>query len=100
LQLNVQQRDFRVHGEAEPVVETLLGRISQWSPKGSIDYYRPRGSLVELTRFQLPSMKLKEKELAERFGVELGRLFVDICYRDFMIAREATERQLVVRSRH
>jgi hypothetical protein len=95
----LQHRDFRIYGEAEPVVETLLGRISQWFPKGSIDYTRPRGSLVELTRFQLPSMKLNEKELAQWFALEFGRLLVDICHQNLLIARAAIEGQLVMRSR-
>ena len=64
-----------------------------------IDYYRPRGSLVELTGFQLPSMKLNEKELAEWFGSEVGRLLVDIYHQNLLIAREAAERQLEMRSR-
>ena len=95
----MEHRGFRIYGDAEPVVETLMGRISEWSPKGSIDYHRPKGPLVELTRFQLASIKVDDRELAECFGLELGRLLVDVCYHDFVIARSRIEEQLTHRSR-
>ncbi len=41
-----QYRGFQIYGGAVPVSEFLLGRVTQWSPTGSIDYVRPRGSLV------------------------------------------------------
>jgi hypothetical protein len=94
-----QHRGFQIYGKAEPVIETLLGKITQWFPTGSIDFSRPTGSLVELTRFRLPSMRFDDEELAERVGIELGRLLVEICWHDITIARRQTERQLVQRSR-
>jgi hypothetical protein len=36
-------RGFNISGGAEPVLQELLGHITQWSPTGSIDYVRPRG---------------------------------------------------------
>ena len=92
-------RGFWIYGNALPVTEFLLGRVPQWYTKGSIDYVRPRGSLVELTRFQLPGTKFEEKEIAEWFGLEISRLAVDTCYRDLAIARYETEKRLVMRDR-
>jgi hypothetical protein len=92
-------RGFNICGGAEPVFETLSGHITQWSPTGSIDYVRPRGSVVELTRFRLSSITFNDKTVAEWFGLEIARLAVDSCYRDFVIARYETEKQLVKRDR-
>jgi hypothetical protein len=92
-------RGFNICGGAEPVLEALLGHITHWSPTGSIDYVRPKGSLVELTRFRLPSMTVNDKVVAAWFGLELARLFVDSDYRDFVIARYETEKQLMKRDR-
>jgi hypothetical protein len=94
-----QYRGFNLYTGAVPVLETLLGRISQWSPTGSIDYVRRVGSLVELTRFRLASMTFNDKKIAEWFGLEIARLAVDSCYRDFVIARYQSEKQLVKRDR-
>ena len=91
----MQYRNFQIYSAAEPVVETLLGQITQWSPSGSIGYQRPNGSLVELTRFRLSSMKIDDKQLAEWFGLEVGRLLVDICYSNLVIARERAEKRVL-----
>lgn len=37
------------------------------------------GSIVEVTRFELPSFTVSMKELAEWFGLELARMGVDEC---------------------
>jgi hypothetical protein len=94
-----QYRGFNLYGSAEPVLERLLGRITQWSPTGSIDYSRRNGSLVELTRFRLPSMTIDDEAVAKRFGLELARLLVDSCYRDLVIARYETEKRHIDRDR-
>jgi hypothetical protein len=75
-----------------------MKRISEWSPKGSIDYHWPKGPLVELTRFQLAAMRVDDRQVAECFGLELGRLLVDICYCDLVIARDIAEKQLAQQS--
>jgi putative membrane protein len=36
-------------------------------------------SIVELTRFELPSFTVADKHLAEFFGLELARMVVDEC---------------------
>ena len=82
-------RGFNLYSGAEPVLETLLGHISQWCPTGTIDHSRRDGSLVELTRFRFPGMILNDKPAAEWFELEIARLVVDSCYRDLVIAREA-----------
>jgi hypothetical protein len=56
---------------------------------------RSRGSVVELTRFRLPIMRVDDKAVAAWFGLELARLFVDSDYRDFVIARYEDEKQFV-----
>jgi hypothetical protein len=98
-QMKERYRGFYLCGGAEPVLETLLGHITQWFPTGSIDYVRPRGSVVELARFRLPTMTVDDKVVATWFGLELARLFIDSSYRDFVIARYETEKQLVKRDR-
>ena len=48
-------------------------------PAGAI-YKQGRGSsIVEVTRFELPSFKMESQGLAEWFGVELSRMVVDHC---------------------
>jgi hypothetical protein len=37
------------------------------------------GSVIEVTRFELPLFTMSMKELAEWFGFELARLVVDEC---------------------
>lgn len=86
-----EHRGFQIYSGAEPVLETLLGRISRWCPRGTIDYARPDHSIVELTRFRLPCMTFDDTEIAERFGLELGRLLVDCEYRDLVIKRDESE---------
>lgn len=43
-------------------------------------------------------MTFDEWEIAEHFGLELGRLLVDACYRDLVIARYHSEKAYVQRS--
>ena len=92
-------RGFTIYSTPAPVLRELLGRISEWHPSGTIDYRRRDRSLVELTRFRLPCLELDDKDLAEHFGFELGRLLVDACYRDLVIARYESEKARVQRSR-
>ena len=94
-----QYRSFWICGGAEGQKDSLLGLVSHWYPTGSIDYVRPAGSMVELTRFQLRSMTFDEQGTAELFGLEIARLLVDSCYRDFAIARYETEKRLVKQNR-
>lgn len=44
-------------------------------------------------------MTVNDKAVAAWFGLELARLLVDSDYRDFVIARYETEKQLVKRDR-
>lgn len=92
-------RTFKIYSGTEPVLETLLGRISQWCPKGSIDYSPPDHSLVELTRFRFPAMTFDEPEIAECFGLEIGRLLVDCCYRELAMARYEIEKRRIQQKR-
>jgi hypothetical protein len=94
-----QYRSFWICGGAEGQKDSLLGLVSRWYPNGSIDYVRPAGSMVELTRFQLRSMTFDEKGTAELFGLEIARLLVDSCYRDMAIARYETEKRLLKQDR-
>ncbi len=94
-----QYRSFWICGGAEGQKDSLLGLVSRSCPTGSIDYVRPAGSLVELTRFQLRSMTFDEQGTAELFGLEIARLLVDSCYREFAIARYETEKRLVKQNR-
>jgi hypothetical protein len=48
-----------------------------WYPGGSVLRQRPRGSIIELARFELPSFTVELKGLAEWFGFELSKLVVD-----------------------
>ena len=48
-----------------------------WYPAGSVLKSGRFSSLVEITRFDLPSFKTEIKELAEWFGLELARIVVD-----------------------
>jgi hypothetical protein len=68
-----------------------MGRISQWSLKGSIDYYRPKSHWLSLRALDL-AMKVDDKKLAECFGLALWGLLVGICYRDLAIARRQAEK--------
>lgn len=94
-----QYRGFNLYSKAEPVHETLLGHITQWSPGWTIDYTRRNNSVVELARFRHPGMTIDDAPTAERFGLELARLLVDRCYRDFVIDRYETKKRLVQRDR-
>jgi hypothetical protein len=94
-----QYRGFYLYSGAESLSNSLLGRVSQWLPTGSIDYVRPAGSLVELTRFRFCGLTFDEKEIAEWCGLEIARLAVDSCYRELAIARYETEKRLVKQNR-
>ncbi len=94
-----QYRGFWICGGAEGQNDSLLGHAFRWCPIGNIDYVRPSGSLVELTRFRLSKMTFDEEGIAELFGLELARLLVDSCYRELAIARYETEKQFVKRNR-
>ena len=92
-------RTFHINGGVEPIQETLLGRITAWHAKGSIEFRRRDHSVVELTRFRLPQMKFVEQEVARRFGLELARLFVDVFYRDFVMERYEAEKRRIQENR-
>ena len=94
-------RTFHINGDIEPMSETLMGHITAWHAKGSIDFRRRDRSVVELARFRLPQMRFDEQEIALRFGLELARLFVDAFYRDFVIERyEIEKRRIQDKRRH
>jgi len=96
--LNEEYRSFSINGGASPIETTLLGSITEWCPRGAIDYRRRNCSLVELTRFRVPAFPLADEATAERFGLEIARLLVDSCYRDLVIERYETEKRLVKQS--
>lgn len=50
-----------------------------WYPAGTVLKSGRLGSVVEITRLELPSFKIEMKELAEWFGLELCRVAVDEC---------------------
>ena len=95
----MEYRSFQIYSSPVPILRELLGHITQWHPAGTIDYRRRDQSLVELTRFRVPSMTFDEWEIAEHFGLELGRLLVDACYRDLVMARYKSEKAYVLRNR-
>lgn len=95
----MEYRGFQIYSSPAPVLRELLGHITAWHPAGTVDYRRRDRSLVELTRFRLPSFELDDKDVAERFGLELGRLLIDTCYRDLVIARYESEKAYVLRNR-
>jgi hypothetical protein len=95
----MEHKGFQIYSTPVPVLQELLGHITKWQPAGTIDYRRRDQTLVELTRFRLPSFELKDKDVAEWFGLELGRLLVDTGYRDLVIARYESEKARVQRSR-
>ena len=92
-------RSFQIYSAPAPALRELLGHIAVWYPAGTIDYARADRSLLELTRFRLPCLEVGDKELAEGFGLELGRLLIDACYRDLVIARYEAEKERVRRNR-
>ena len=95
----MEHRGLQIYSTPVPVLRELLGHIAEWQPAGTIDYRRRDQSVVELTRFRLPSMTFDEREIAEHFGLELGRLLVDACYRDLVITRYESEKAYVLRNR-
>jgi hypothetical protein len=50
-----------------------------WYPAGTVLKPGRLGSVVEITRFDMPSFKMEPKELAEWFGLELARVVVEEC---------------------
>ena len=68
--MNDEYRSFCISGDSSPIETTLLGRITEWCPSGSIDYRRQDRSLVELTRFRVPAFPLDDQPTAECFGLE------------------------------
>ena len=90
-----EHRGFSIYSRAGDIVEHLLGSASGWYPAGSIGYTRRDRSVVELARFRLPSFALEDERAADLFGFELGRILIDGCYRDFVIARYESEKQRI-----
>ena len=50
-----------------------------WYPGGSVLKPGRLGSVIEVTRFEMPSFTMSMEELAEWFGLELSKLVVDEC---------------------
>jgi hypothetical protein len=50
-----------------------------WYPSGTVLRQGPGGSIIEVTRFELPTFTLELKGVAEWFGFELSKLVVDEC---------------------
>ena len=50
-----------------------------WCVGGSVLRPGRLGSIIEVTRFELPSFTTSMKELAECFGLELARIVVEEC---------------------
>jgi hypothetical protein len=50
-----------------------------WYPAGTVLKSGRLGSVVEVTRLELPSFTMSMKELAEWFGLEVARIAVDEC---------------------
>ena len=50
-----------------------------WYPGGSVPRPGPRGSIIEVAHFELPSFTVTLKGVAEWFGLELSKLVVDEC---------------------
>jgi hypothetical protein len=95
-----EHRTFSIYSTAAPIIEQLMGHVSRWYPAGSIDYRRRDRSLVELTRFHIKSLDFDDAAVAELFGLELGRLLIDTCYRDFVIERYQSEKQRIQERRN
>ena len=53
-----------------------------WYPGGSVLRAGPRGSIIEVARFELPLFTVTLKGVAEWFGCELSKLVVDECLND------------------
>jgi hypothetical protein len=66
-------RTFQIHGEVEPISETLMGRTTEWYASSRIAYIRPPNqTVVELTRFRLSCVKFDDQSVAAWFGMELA----------------------------
>ena len=50
-----------------------------WHVGGSVLKSGRLSSIIEVVRFELPSLTVSMKELAEWFGLELSRIVVDEC---------------------
>ena len=70
-----QYKGFWIAGMAQ-----MVHPFSRDSYPGGVIYKQGRGSsIVEVTRFELPSFTMEIQELAEWFGLELCRMVVDAC---------------------
>ena len=83
---------FEIYSRAEPVPGTLLGRVTQWYAIATIDYVRPNGSLVQLTRVRLPDTTFQDEEIAEVFGLGLAWIIIGGCYRELAGLRARAEK--------
>ena len=61
--------------------------------------YPVAGPITELTKLQMKSMAFDDENVAKCFGLELARIVLDACYRDFAIARYKTEKTLIQQRR-
>jgi hypothetical protein len=61
---------------------------SSWYPGGSVLRWGPHGSIIEVTRFELPSFTMTLTGLAAWFGFELSKLIVD----EFLLSAGFNER--------
>jgi hypothetical protein len=48
-------------------------------PAGAVYRSGRASSIIEVTRFELPSFKMEDQDLAAYFGLELARMVVDYC---------------------
>ena len=73
--MDEEYKGFLISGQARMVHP--FSRDSY--PAGAIYSYGRGSSIVEITRFELPSFKMEIQGLAEWFGLELSRMVVDTC---------------------
>jgi hypothetical protein len=52
--MNEQYRGFNLYGGSEPISETLLDRVTQWKPTGSIAHKHRNGAITELVAVGAP----------------------------------------------
>ena len=97
--MNEKYRSLCIYSRLSPTATTLLACITEWCPSGAIDYRRHDRSLVELTRFRVSAFPLNDEATAERFGLEIARLLVDVYYCDLAIERYEREKRIIQRSR-
>jgi hypothetical protein len=68
-------KGFWIYGDARMVHPASRNSY----PAGAIYKQGRSSSIEEVTRFELPSFTMDNKELAEWFGLELSRMVVDEC---------------------